>query len=40
MVMKLVIVAFGYREEFCKGLGVHKGFVLSPLLSGRAVAQW
>ena len=23
----------GYREEFGKGLGVHLGFVLSPLLS-------
>ena len=33
MVMKLVRVAVGYREEFGKGLGVHPGFVPSPLLS-------
>ena len=33
MVMELVRVAVGYREEFGKGLGVHPGFVLSPLLS-------
>ena len=39
MVMKLVIVAVGYREEFGKGLGVHKGFVLSPLLSGSTVVE-
>ena len=33
MVVDLVKVAVGYREEFGKGLGVHRGFVLSPLLS-------
>ena len=33
MVVDLVKVAVGYREEFGKGLGVHPGFVLSPLLS-------
>ena len=33
MVVKLVRVAVGYREKFGKGLGVHPGFVLSPLLS-------
>ena len=29
MVMELVKVAVGYREEFGKGLGVHPGFVLT-----------
>ena len=33
MVMELVKVAFGYREEFGKRLGVHPGFVLSTLFS-------
>ena len=33
MVMKLVKVAVGYREEFGKGLSVHPGFVLSTLFS-------
>ena len=33
MVMELVKVAVGYREEFGKGLGVHPGFVLSTLFS-------
>ena len=33
MVVDLVKVAVGYREEFGKGLGVHPGFVLSPVLS-------
>ena len=47
MVMKLVRVAVGYREELGKGLGVHQGYVLSPLLSiillevlSREGAQW
>ena len=31
MVMKLVRFAVGYRKKFGKGLGVHQGFVLSPL---------
>ena len=33
MVMELVRVAVGYREEFGMGQGVHQGSVLSPLLS-------
>ena len=33
MVVDLVKVAVGNREEFGKGLGVHPGFVLSLLLS-------
>ena len=33
MVMELIKVAVGYREEFGKGIGVHPGFVLSTLFS-------
>ena len=45
MVMELVKVAVGYREEFGKGLGVHLGFVLSTLYhpargSIKSVLNW
>ena len=47
MVMELVKVAVGYREEFGKGLGVHPGFVLStpsiyhpPRGSIKSVLNW
>ena len=33
MVMELVKVAVGYREEFGKGLDVYPSFVLSTLFS-------